>query len=618
MVNFECLKVLLNKTKIAMQTPQSFYNQRLISLQNTRKELDKKSAYYFWFRLLLFAALVTIVIWFISNNGGTLIMGVTASITLIAFLTTIKLHSKLQKKRKNVIHRIAINNTETQALNYDISYFEDGSKYESINPSLAGDFELFGKGSLYQYINRTVTSNGSKFLANKLCFWEQNKTSIEQKQKAVEELTQNCPFMEDFQALGKEIVSNGNEVENLQAWFGATKCINRHEKAIIIGYPLLFLATVGLVIFTSLNASIFLFPLVIAFIILNRYKKYVDDAHDKLGKSAKVFEMYSALVSLVEQQNFKSEHLKTIQQRFIKGGISASTSIKKLFVLLNRFDFRYNLLVNILFNTSLLFDLQILHQLEKWKAKHKHNALDWFDAIAEMDALISFGRFAFNNNQAASYPKIMPQPFGIKAIALGHPVIPTTKRVNNDVDFAGQPKIVVVTGANMAGKSTFLRTIAANLILAHNGAPVCAHNFTFTPCSIVSSINIHDSLAQNESYFYAELLRIREVIDHVTQNPNTLVILDEILRGTNPHDKQTGSMGLIEKLIKLNAFTLIATHDLAIGQMEKKYPNIVQNKCFEVELENDELVFDYKLKEGISQKLNASFLMQKMGIIDKQ
>lgn len=606
-----------NKTKIAMQTPQSFYNQRLISLQNTRKELDKKSAYYFWFRLLLFAALVTIVIWFIRNNGGTLIMGVTASITLIAFLTTIKLHSKLQKKRKNVMHRIAIIQNETRALKYDFSDFEDGNKYELLNPALAGDFELFGKGSLFQYLNRSVTSNGAKLLANKLCFWEQDKDSIEQKQKAVEELTQNCPFMEDFQAMGKEIASNGNEVENLQAWFGAAKCVNKPEKAIIIGYPLLFLATVGLVIFTSLNASIFLFPLAVAFIILNRYKKYVDDAHDKLGKSAKVFEMYSALVSLIEQQNFKSEYLKNIQQRFVKDGISASTSINKLFVLLNRFDFRYNLLVNILFNTSLLFDLQILHQLENWKTKHKHNALDWFDAIAEMDSLISFGRFAFNNNQAASYPKIKTQPFGIKATALGHPVIPITKRVNNDVDFTGKPKVVVVTGANMAGKSTFLRTLAANLILAHNGAPVCAERFTFSPCHIVSSINIHDSLAQNESYFYAELLRIREIINHATRYPNTLVILDEILRGTNPHDKQTGSMGLIKKLIELNAFTLIATHDLAIGQMENNYPNIVQNKCFEVEMENDQLIFDYKLKDGISQKLNASFLMQKMGIIDK-
>jgi DNA mismatch repair ATPase MutS len=168
----------------------------------------------------------------------------------------------------------------------------------------------------------------------------------------------------------------------------------------------------------------------------------------------------------------------------------------------------------------------------------------------------------------------------------------------------------------MAGKSTFLRTLSINLILAMNGAPVCARGFRFIPCDLLSSIKIQDSLSNNESYFYAELVRIREIIDHVQTNPRTLVVLDEILRGTNTRDKQTGSRGLLEKLISLNAVVLVATHDLALGELEKNYPDVVTNNCFEVELTNDQLIFDYKLKPGISQKLNASYLMKKMGIIE--
>ncbi len=161
----------------------------------------------------------------------------------------------------------------------------------------------------------------------------------------------------------------------------------------------------------------------------------------------------------------------------------------------------------------------------------------------------------------------------------------------------------------------FYLPITVNLILAMNGAPVCSMDFVFTPCNIMSSIKIQDSLTNNESYFYAELLRLKDIIYHAKSNEKTFVVLDEILRGTNTKDKQLGSLGLLEKLISLNAVVIIATHDLAIAELERKYPESVVNYCFEVELTNDQLIFDYKLKQGISQKLNASFLMKKMEII---
>jgi len=230
--------------------------------------------------------------------------------------------------------------------------------------------------------------------------------------------------------------------------------------------------------------------------------------------------------------------------------------------------------------------------------------------------LISFATFAFNNNGSVVYPTVANDGFSVQAIDMGHPLINSTVRINNSFSISGMPTVLIITGANMAGKSTFLRTVGVNLLLGMNGAPVIAKSFTFTPCDIYSCIKIQDSLINNESYFYAELVRLKEIIEHCKKHPKTLVILDEILRGTNSKDKQIGSLGFIEKLIQLKVPLIVATHDLVIGELEQRYSGIAVNQCFEVELVNDELYVDYKLKKGISQKLNASFLLKKMEIID--
>jgi DNA mismatch repair ATPase MutS len=322
------------------------------------------------------------------------------------------------------------------------------------------------------------------------------------------------------------------------------------------------------------------------------------------------------LMKLVEKEEFNSLYLNKLKDQLLHQDIKASKSLKKLFKLLNNFDVRYNVFVTILLNSLMVFDLQIFCRLEKWKSAHSGVINGWFDALAEVDELLGYAVFAFNNQGTVAYPEVSDQDFAFVAVELGHPLLHPSTRVNNSVKFTGKPNVIIVTGANMAGKSTFLRTLSVNLILAMNGAPVCATSFCFTPCDIMSSIKIQDSLSNHESYFYAELLRIKELIDHVKSHPKTLVILDEILRGTNTKDKQLGSLGLLEKLISQNAVAIIATHDLEIGKLEDVHPAVVTNYCFEVELQNDQLIFDYKLKKGISSKLNASFLMKKMEIID--
>jgi len=341
-------------------------------------------------------------------------------------------------------------------------------------------------------------------------------------------------------------------------------------------------------------------------------------AHEQLGKSARTLKKYVRLIGLIGETPFNSTLLADIRKKITGDKNDAHRQLHLLFSLMEKFDYRLNLIMGVLLNIFLLFDFRMLLALEKWRKANKEKVPEWFDAIARFDALMGYAVFAFNQQERTMIPEVKPGDFSFAARDLRHPLLPASECVGNDIAFSGKPRVLVVTGANMAGKSTFLRTLAVNLILGMNGAPVCAAEMSFTPCDIRSSINVRDSLTRHESYFYAELRRLKSITEHVSHHPDTLVILDEILRGTNSRDKHKGSVGLLEKLIRMNAVVVVATHDLAIGDMEKEYPGIVTNHCFEVELNNDQLVFDYKLKPGISQKLNASFLMRKMGLVSEE
>lgn len=598
-----------------MITPSGFYAERLQQLSSEKKRIEQKLFYIYLLRLVAFALFIVLLVQAIQQKGE--FWYVAASTGMLAiFFAVVRWHSIITERKVWIEKKIAVNENEQKFLEFDYEKFSNGEQYKYIDPNLTADFDIFGNSSLFQYINRGSTPEGSRQLAKNLCSWSTDSQTITNKQEAILELSGKTMFLENFQASKLSPDHKAADLNNLLEWFNSPIIVTTKVRLLISIYTITFAATLIMVILSVFPTISLGFLLIFALLIVFGFKKNVDNAHAKLGHSTKLYQTYSKIISDIENEPFKSAYLTNIQDSFKSDGLKASTSISKLFKLLNRFDYRFNFVINILFNSTFLFDLQILSQLEQWKAKHKPFASSWFDSVSQFDSLQSFARFAFNNSSSTVFPSVSANDPSIKGENVGHPLIPINKRVNNNIDFYGQPKLIVITGANMAGKSTFLRTLAINLILAHNGSPVCASSFEFFPCNIASSINIHDSLANNESYFYAELKRINRIIEQVSENPKTLVFLDEILRGTNPNDKQLGSIGLAKKLIKLNTFTIIATHDLAIGDLEKEYPNIVINKCFEVEIEDDKLIFDYKLKDGVSKKLNASFLMRKMNIID--
>jgi DNA mismatch repair ATPase MutS len=292
---------------------------------------------------------------------------------------------------------------------------------------------------------------------------------------------------------------------------------------------------------------------------------------------------------------------------------SATESVRKLSKISAAFDYRLNLLMGIILNIFLLWDLLQLIRLERWKYRHSQELEIWFQALYQIDELNSFAGFAFNHPESV-YPDFSIQDFEIHAANAKHPFIERSKSVGNPIIINGMKDFQVITGANMAGKSTYLRTVGVNLLLGMTGAPVLADSFRFKPTPVFTSIRTSDSLQDGESYFFAELKRLKQLIDLLETDTQMFIILDEILRGTNSADKRKGSKSLIRQLLKLGASGMIATHDLALGELAEDFPNNIQNKRFEVEIVNGDLHFDYKLKDGISRNLNATFLMKKMGI----
>jgi DNA mismatch repair ATPase MutS len=334
-----------------------------------------------------------------------------------------------------------------------------------------------------------------------------------------------------------------------------------------------------------------------------------------LSKKSNLVKKYSGLLLTIEKETFNSPQMVNLKGTLEGKGGLPSEATKKLSAILDAFEARNNMLMGFLLNFLFLWDIIQVMRTEKWQALHKEDLPKWLEVLAETDAICSLANFNFNH-PGSVFPVINDDGALLTAKSLGHPLVPPDSRVDNPANIPGWKHFTIITGANMAGKSTFLRTVGVNLVLAMAGSAVIAEEMTFQPAGLVTSIRTRDSLQKSESYFYAELKRLKYIIDRLHEGEKLIILLDEILKGTNSRDKQSGSRALLEKLLRYNASGLVATHDLALGELEKEYPDHITNKSFEVVIENDLLVFDYKLKDGIARQMNATFLMRKMGITD--
>lgn len=589
------------------------YHDFHLKYSDERDIILKKIKKYGLFRILLF--LTWIISIYISANSSWTAFGLVMTIGTLTFAYLIRKHSLIHRRKAILDQLVRINKEEDNAMEWNYGDLDDGKEYLREDHLFSYDLDLFGRGGLFQYVNRTSTITGRDRLAEILSYVEKSKQEILNRQQAIAELSPLFDWRQDFRVFGLMVEDHPEDISGLKEWVGSPPDFRSNFfKILIIAVPLLnlfvfILSATGIISFWLFLAYMTI-PLMLAGI---KYRR-VNLKHNMLSRKYQVLKKYSGLFRMIEEQGFTSGRMKQNKEKLTIDGTSASKAIRHLANISNAFDTRLNMLAGFLMNIFLLWDIRQSVRLEKWQKKYQKQLPVWFYVMGEVDAYISLSGYSFNNPEF-TFPEISEADgLLLESIQMGHPLIHSRKRVCNDFSIYGWGNFTILTGANMAGKSTFLRTVGVNMLLACCGAPVCAHDLTITPIDIVTSIHTIDSLANNESYFYAELKRLKLIIDMLKKDKQVFIILDEILKGTNSRDKQSGSKALIQQLISLKAAGIIATHDLSLGELEERFPENVQNSCFEVDIEKDQLEYDYLLKKGIAKNMNATILMERMGI----
>jgi len=557
--------------------------------------------------------LLGVILIYLAAGYSAMYVFIVVAVFFPAFIGSVVWHVKAHKYRDELKRLQNINKNELDALDGKYDQFNSGKEFHDDDHHFAGDLDIFGNGSIFQYLNRTSTIIGKSKLAAWFLNPEKDIEVIKTRQKAVEDLSGKIGWRQNFQSVGMWMSESKDDKQGILDWLLMP---TDYQKGIftflIYAMPIISTFMLVMLIMGYINFQLFTIYLLIPLGIAFSQVKKIQVKHELVSRKSELLHKYSKLIGLIEKEDFESSGLID-QQNKLKIAHDASDSIRKLSKIVNALDARLNIFGWLFLNYFILWDIYQTRRLEQWREANRDHVPEWFDVLSEIDALNSLGCFAYNHSGF-----ILPEPHGnafdLEAKDCGHPLINSEVRVNNPISFTSWDQFVIITGANMAGKSTYLRTVAVNFVLAMVGAPVCATKFNFSPASIFTSIRTKDNLLQNESYFYAELKRLKAIIDELEKGNRLFIILDEILKGTNSKDKQSGSKALLKQLIRFGSSGLIATHDLALGDLIKEYPGNIRNMRFEVEIINDELEFDYKLKEGISRNLNATFLMKKMGI----
>lgn len=593
--------------------PENHYTERLSLTAGQLQQVKKQIFRISMLRLALFIAGIAGLYFFFNQ---TTLLIICICLTFLPLFILVKIHNRFFIRKEWLETQARIIQEELQALSGDYSSFEDGKEYVNPEHPYSFDLDIFGRRSLFQSINRTCTFFGK----NRLAKWLQNhlheKTSIEKRQEMVREISEHTLFREQFRVAGLVHHGQSSDGEKIQAW-SQSPAQYLHAgwvKAFIWGVPvinslLLITSLAGWTSFSWLGLSFGIF-LVLSFGIIKR-ATYIQETY---GKQLKSLNGYARLIALAKAENWKSAGMQELMERFNLNGQSPIQALQQLSKELDRLDLRNNQFLYVLLEGSIFFQLQEIVRIERWKVRYGQHISEWLETVGELDALCSLGTFAYNHPQY-TYPELTEKPFCFLATQMGHPLMPASQCVKNDATIPSRPFFLIITGANMAGKSTYLRTIGVNYLLACIGASVCCEKLKLHPNQLITSLRTSDSLSDNESYFFAELKRLKRIIDLLNQGQQLFIILDEILKGTNSMDKQKGSFDLIRQFMQLKANGIIATHDLLLGSLIKQFPEEIRNYCFEADIKENELTFSYKLREGVAQNMNACFLMKKMGII---
>ncbi len=536
---------------------------------------------------------------------------------LVVLLLFIALVSRQAKKNADLEKLKDLKQVYLNEIDPALSLYHDGADFEEAGHPYAADLDIFGRHSVYAKVNRAATFSGMKMLASWLKV-QAPQTEIAERQESIAELMEDPEWLHDFQASllfqRKERHNYGN---SLDAYLKAP--MPEVGGALLGLYAKLTPWLLSGLIIASywipglLKAAGYM--ALINLLICMGFAGRVGKLNTGASKMGDILNRFSSAFRLIESRNFESVLLKKLRERISQRNSGSATSklLNELGVLINKLEYRLNVFVGAFLNALLLWDIRQSQELLKWRGANVDALSGVIDELAAWEALLSLTKLRLNEPDWV-VPSVESKGESTLRMKGGrHPLIPAQQAVGNDYEMTGH-RVALITGSNMAGKSTFLRTVGVNVVLALAGAVVCAEEMQLSPLLLVSYMRIKDDLQESTSTFKAELNRLQLVLDRVAQDKNSFFLIDEMLRGTNSKDKYLGSKAIIERLIALGGHGMVATHDLQLAELSSVYPQLLENFHFDIQVQQGEMQFDYRLKDGPCTIFNASLLLRKIGI----
>lgn len=586
------------------QTQESFYRKQIEEHSVLLEKAKKKHRFFTFARL--FAFLLIAVSWYLIGWGTILLIVISLETTLFIYLVNKWLDAKLEREIEELY--IELNESELNVLSGNWSDFRDGSEFRAVQHPFAADMDLFGPKSVYQYLNRTVLPIGAQRLAETL---SQGVKDKQMNQAMISELSENIKWTQQFIVESKVYLKNEDRQQSLNdlktAEFGNNS----------INWLKWLLPAVSISSIVLYNIDIITFPqlLLIGIAILviigshlkvsNRWMYLLSNRSEKINALYKQLYLFKSL-NLTSEEGIKYKEL-------LFGKTGMYQGMCELIRIRKHTEYRMNAIVGLLLNYLFAWDFHVLSISKKWHKKYTTELDKWEKYMAEIEVWISGGIYKFNRGNTCFSTINEQNKFKINN--LGHPFVASGKQVPNDFSITEKESFLIITGPNMAGKSTYLRSVGLAIISANAGFPILADSCNIPEIQLYSSMRTSDDLTVESSYFHAELTRLRFIMDAIESGKKVFVILDEILKGTNSKDKEIGSAGFLQKLNKIGAKGIIATHDLSLTELATQ-TGAFRNVYFDSTIEKDELFFDYKVRDGVCQNMNASFLLKKMNLVD--
>lgn len=596
-----------------MLQTKSIFEERLEKFKTEENYYQKKYNQWALLRGLIFIGGVALC--YLVNHYYSFeytILSFAASIAFFFF--SINKHLRIKALRDKFRNLAELNKDELSRLNGIFLRQETGEEFAVKNHFYAFDIDLFGKHSLFKLVNRTRTYAGAKLLAD----WLQNPSDYQEilsRQNAVSELKPLVDWRQDFEVSATLSQETHEPVDRLLEWVMKPENEKIHsEKFRLLRYlPILTLLLLAAWISGFLKIGFFLVFLAIHGLILRQIIHAVSQAIEDTNRISGTLRAYADLLEQIAGQAYQNEKLKSLQNKIL----NASPEVFKLEDIIRKLGNRTNPFFALVAGVPLLWDLQYFIKLEDWRKKNRNFLKTWLDVVSEFEALNSYAGLAFANADFIA-PSLNDNALNLNVKKMGHPLIHFEKRITNDISLNGIGKTIIITGSNMSGKSTFLRTLGINISLALSGAVVCASAFNCSVFQLFTSMRTQDSLEESTSSFYAELKRLQQLIGLVStpksdESLPVLYFLDEILKGTNSKDRHSGAKALIFQLHQTNSSGFISTHDVELGD-ELEGSDFIENLSFSSEVINNQLIFDYTLRKGVCHSFNASQLMKQIGI----